>query len=106
MNSQSNQDLLDIGMESDVFGSRLKAGDWDAQLVVWKYGRRHLIPWYLSVGFSRADAEDLWSATFLRQLEVNFKTFDPELGTVTPWLKAVAKRAAFYKIRERKRRRE
>lgn len=106
MNSESNQALLDIGMESDLFGSRLKAGDRDAQSVVWNYGIRHLIPWYISLKFSREEAEDLWSATFLRQFEANFKTFDPELGAVTPWLKAVAKRAAFYKIRERKQRRE
>jgi RNA polymerase sigma factor (sigma-70 family) len=106
MNSESNQALLDIGTESDLLGSRLKAGDRDAQLVVWNYGIRHLIPWYISLKFSRAEAEDLWSATFLKQLATNFKTFDPELGAVTPWLKAVAKRAAFYKIRERRRRRE
>lgn len=102
MKSESNRILMDAGRESDLFGIRLIAGDHDAYLVIWNYGRRYLIPWYLSLKFSYGEAEDLWSATFVKLFGGNCKTFDPEVGPINPWLEAVAKRAAFRKLRERK----
>lgn len=106
MNLQTTRLVLDENMKSEFFGNSIEAGNRDAYLIVWNYGRRQFIPWYRSLKLSRAEAEDLWSDTFLELLETNCKTFNPKLGPFALWLKTVAKTAGFYGLRKRRDHRE
>jgi RNA polymerase sigma-70 factor (ECF subfamily) len=88
---------------SDDFIERYRAGDEEAEISLWKYGREHCIPFLCDMGLSYADAQDIWYEAYFNFFESKCPTFDPTKGLFVVWLRTVIKNLARYELRKRRR---
>lgn len=95
--------MLDTTLNSPDFITRFRAGDHHAQVGLWVYGRNSFIKLYRYMGFTREEADDLWSETYINLLETKCATYNPKKAPFPLWLKVVARRTGLYRLRERAR---
>lgn len=87
---------------SNDFIARYRAGEEEAILALWEYGKKHYIPLLCSWGFSYADSQDIWYETHFNFFESKCPTFDPCIAPFGAWLRTVVKNVARYELRKRK----
>lgn len=87
---------------SNDFFERYRAGNEEATITLWEYGKKHLIPFLCSLGFSYADAQDIWYETHFTFFEGKCPTYDPSRAPFGAWLRTVVKNVARYELRKRK----
>lgn len=100
--SLTNRDSTEILFSGD-FIERYRAGDSEAEILIWNYIRDNYIPLLRSWGFSHDDAEDICSEVNCNLLRTRCRTYDPTKAPFTAWLRIVIKNAAKYELRKRRR---
>jgi RNA polymerase sigma-70 factor (ECF subfamily) len=95
--------MVDAHLNFVDFFERFSAGEDDALLALWEYALKHFIPHYRSMKFTREEAEDLCSETYIKLVETKCATYNATKAPFPIWLKVVAKRAGLYRLRERAR---
>jgi RNA polymerase sigma factor (sigma-70 family) len=95
--------MFDINLDSPDFIEYFSAGDHDAWVALWEYGRKRFIPLFRHMGFSNDDANDLWSEIYINLIETKCVTYHAGKAPFPTWLKVVVKRAGYYRLRERAR---
>src|SRR5438046_2288812 len=83
----------------------LRLGLAEAYIILWREGYKILIGFYIRNGLVH-EAEDLWSATFVKLLRTRCKSFNPAKGSFEGWLFTVGKNVAIDFIRKQRERHE
>ena len=84
--------MFEAIIDSRQFIKKLKAGNDEAFLFLWKEGIANVVPFLRWARFH--DPEDVWQDLWLKLKQTKCKGYDPDEGEFSKWLLTVAKNFA------------